>query len=231
MPLLTVPDRQLSLFCPKGTIIFKPKKNLRIGEAELSMFMSEELAGIFPSPMLEEFQLMNKAGGPALIEIGQVHEGQKMQFRTAPSSPGVSLGVDYGAITVDRLEKFERVKVPKVRLTLLARFPLDDKSAIWLKDTLGTTVFLQTEDVQLEIPGTRLTEILAEPEPIDRKSRAAGERDEDPRTKRPVPSAVDAALSPEAEERAQQRDAERLAANDPLPASPRTKRVGKKGGK
>ena len=136
--------------------------------------------------------------------------------------------MDYGAITVDRLEKFERVKVPKVRLTLLVRFPLDDKSAIWLKDTLGTTVFLRTEDVQMSIPGTPLTEVFTEE--IDQKSRAAGER-EDPRETRPVPYAVDAAFSPEAEERAQQRDAERLAGNDPLPASPRTKRAGKKGGK
>lgn len=207
MPLLLVPDRQLSLFCPKGKMIFQTKKNLRIGEAELSLFMSEELAGIFRPPMLQEFQLMNAAGGPKLIEIGQLHDGQKMEFRTVPTSPGVSLAVDYGAITVDRLEKFE----PKVRLTLLVRFPLDDKSAIWLKDTLGTTVFLRTEDVQMSIPGTPLTEVFTEE--IDRKSRAAGEREDPRKTK------------------AQQRDAERLAANDPLPASPRTKRVGKKGGK
>ena len=64
MPLLLVPDRQLSLFCPKGKMIFKTKKNLRIGEAELSLFMSEELAGIFRAPMLEEFKLMNAAGLP-----------------------------------------------------------------------------------------------------------------------------------------------------------------------
>lgn len=233
-----VKPQVLSLFCPKGKMLFKPKKNLRIGEAELSLFLTDDVAKLFPAPMEESYALISEAGGPAAIETGQTHETQRIEFRATPDS-APSLLVECGALTVDRLEKFERVKVPRIRLTLQARFTLDDTSCVWLKNALGTTIFMHIEDAQLELPGV-----------IDRKSAAAGEREEvyeieeewvnekgehieDPRQKM-LPHVKDPRV--DATQRLMDRPAATLAeveaaGNEPLPAAPRTKRVGKKGKK
>lgn len=213
LPGLPSDGVELSWFCAKGKMIYRAKKNLRIAEAELNCFLSEATAGAFPAPMLAVFHLMNESNGPAKTELGQVLEGQRLEFALGPQTAKV-LTSDYGAVSIDRIERFERVKVPKLRLTVQMRFQLTDQAAIWLKNSIGTTVFVSASEAQLPLP-LEAAELAHQDDeeaeesaiPMDRKSAAAGERDDDPRDTAPVPSALDG-LSAAAEERRHAKDME-----------------------